>query len=112
MIEANNYGALLRYLKHFKEAKALLLKAIPMARRVRGDGNDTTLRMQGTYADSLYEDPDATSDDLREAVTMLEDTERTARRVLGSANPTTVELNDSLQYSRAALRARDTSSSV
>ena len=34
-----------------------------------------------------YEDPDATLDDLREAETTLVETERTARRILGSAHP-------------------------
>ena len=32
---------------------------------------------------ALYQDPRATLDDLREAVTTLEDTERIARRVFG-----------------------------
>ena len=39
------------------------------------------------YSKALSEDPAATLDDLREAVTMLEDAERTARRVLGGAHP-------------------------
>ena len=41
----------------------------------------------------LYEDDGATLDDLREAVTTLEDTERTARRVLGGAHPLTMGLS-------------------
>ena len=40
------------------------------------------------YAKALWRDPSATLDDLREAVTTLEDTERIARRVLGGAHPT------------------------
>ena len=36
-----------------------------------------------------YEDPGATLDDLRDAVTTLEDTARIARRVFGGAHPTT-----------------------
>ena len=50
----------------------------------------------------------ATLDDLREGVTTLEDTERTARRVLGGAHPTTTGIENTLQYARAALRARET----
>ena len=34
-------------------------------------------------------DPDTTLDNLREAVSTLEDTERIARRVLGGAHPVT-----------------------
>ena len=56
---------------------------------------------------ALYEDPDATLDDLREAVTTLEDLERTARRVFGGEHPFTGELEDSLREVRAALRARE-----
>ena len=63
--------------------------------------------MKKIYADSLYKDPTATLDDLREAVTMLEDTERIARRVLGGAHPMTEETERELQESRAALRARE-----
>jgi len=50
----------------------------------------------------------ATLDDLREAVTTLEETERTARRVLGGAYPVTSAIVDELRDARAALRARDT----
>ena len=47
-------------------------------------------------------------DDLHEAVTSLEDLERTARRVLGGAHPLTSAIEDDLRYERAALRARET----
>ena len=43
--------------------------------------------MREYYAEVLYMDAGATLDDLREAVTTLEETERTARRVLGGAHP-------------------------
>ena len=55
-----------------------------------------------------YEDADATLDDLREAVTTLEDAERTARRVLGGAHPLTVDIEHELQIARATLRPRET----
>ena len=55
---------------------------------------------------ALYEDPNATLDDLREAVTTLEEIERTARRVLGGAHPTTDAVERCLRKARAALRAR------
>ena len=68
--------------------------------------------MKAIYADALYMDPGATLDDLREAVTTLEDVERTARRVLGGAYPNVRSMEECLQQARAALRARETSSSV
>ena len=60
------------------------------------------------YARALYHDDSATLDDLREAVTTLEETERTARRVLGRAHPIVVAMEQSLRNARAALRARET----
>ena len=62
------------------------------------------------YAMTLYSAPDATLDDLHEAVETLEDTLRIARRTLGGAHPATVEVEGELKLSRAALRARETPS--
>ena len=47
-------------------------------------------------------------DDLREAVTTLEELERTARRVLGGASPLTTCFGDDLREARTLLRARET----
>ena len=63
------------------------------------------LRMRLNYAMALFMDDDATLDDLREAVTTLEKTERIARRVLGGAHPTTTGIEENLQGARALLRA-------
>ncbi len=94
-------------LQRFEEAKSLLLKAMPVARRVLGEGHRITLKMRWLYGAALYMDPGATLDDLRKAVSKLEEVERTARRVLGGAHPTTTGVVRSLQEARAALRARD-----
>ena len=75
---------------------------MPVARRVLGEGCETTLKMRWLYARALYEDPAATPDDLREAVTALVETTRTARRVMGGAHPLTAEIERTLQYARAA----------
>ena len=83
---------------------------IPVARRVLGDGHELTLRMKKIYADVLYRNTAATLDDLREAVTTLEDAGRIARRVLGRAHPGAVGIEDSLRDARAVLRARETPS--
>ena len=93
-------------LKRFKEAKPLLCESIPMARRVLGEGHWNTLWLRSTYAEALYKADGATLDDLREAVTTLEDVERTARRVLGGSHPLTVTIEGELRNARAALRAR------
>ena len=97
-------------LRRFEEAKSVLRKAIPLARRVLGEGHRLVFMMRSNYAVALYRYFAATLDDLREAVATLEDTERIARRVLGGANPNTVKIETSLQDARAALRARETPS--
>jgi hypothetical protein len=58
-----------------------------------------------SYAKALSTNTDATMADLREAVTTLEDAERTARRVLGSAHPRTTEMEAMLREAQAALLA-------
>ena len=80
---------------------------MPVARRVLGDVRDLTLRMRWIYAEALYKAEGATLDDLREAVTTFEDTERTARRVFGGSHPLTTGIEYSLRCARAVLRARE-----
>ena len=63
--------------------------------------------MRRVYAQALYRDAGATLDDLREAVSTLEEVERTARRVFGSAHPDTAGIEKALRYARAALRDRE-----
>jgi hypothetical protein len=105
---ANNYALSLIDLKHSEEAKPLLRQTIPIARRVLGNNDETRLRMGWYYAAALYLDAGATLDELREAVTTLEDVERIARRVFGGAHPIVMGVEDDLQDARAALRARET----
>jgi tetratricopeptide (TPR) repeat protein len=103
LIAANNYADTLKDLRRFEEAKSLLRKTIPVARRVLGDSDRLMLKMRSMYAQALYGDPAATLDELREAVTTLEETYRTARRVLGGAHPTVSGIEDDLQNARAML---------
>ena len=107
LIAASNYATSLIQLKRFEEARSLLRKTVPVARRVLGESHGLTLRMRWNYAEALYKDPGATLDDLREAVTTLEEIERTARRVLGAAHPLAAGIEKSLRNARAALRARE-----
>ena len=65
-----------------------------------------TLRIFLAYGETLYKADGATLDDLRQAVKMLKETERTARRVLGGAHPMTTMIQGHLKKSRAALNAR------
>ena len=85
----------------------MLRKTMPVARRVLGETDRLTLRMRWNYAKALYKDDASTLDDLREAVTTLEDVKRIARRVLGGEHPTTEGIEDDLGNSRTVLRARE-----
>ena len=106
--EANNYADTLYHLQRFEEAKVLLRKMVPVARRALGGNAEVTLKMRWLYARALYFDPSATLDDLREAATTLEETERIARRVFGDAHPNTAGIEVALGEARAALGARET----
>ena len=106
IIAALNYASSLGQLRRFEEAKSLLRKIIRVTPRILGETHEITLRMRWIYANVLYMDTSATPDDLREAVTKLEDTARTAQRVFGRAHPMVVELERSLRGSREALSAR------
>ena len=79
-----------------------------VARRVLGENHELMLMMRWAYARALYEDTGATLDDLNEAVTILEELERTTRRLLGGAHPDTIGIDKSLRTAQAALRARET----
>ena len=110
LLAANNYADTLVKLERREEAKALMRKVMPVARRVLGEGHVITLRMALNYARGRYEDDGATRDDLREAVTTLEDAVRIARRVMGGAHPLTGWIESDLRDAQAALRARETPS--
>ena len=104
---AYNYAGSLVDLERFAEANALLRKLIPVARRVLGENQGLTLDMRWNYAAALCKDPAATLDDLREAVTTLEEAERAKRRVLGGDHPVTTKIERDLRNARAKLRARE-----
>ena len=110
LVEAHNFALSLvnDKVRKFGEAKSLLRKLIPVARRVMGKSADMPLRMRWIYARALLQDPTATLDDLREAVTTLEDTASTARRVLGGAHPFISTIDPTLAIARGALRNRET----
>ena len=103
LLAAYNYATTAASLNRHKVIEALLLRTIPVARRTLGEGNDITLAMRSLYAEMLYKKDGTTLDDLREAVTTLDEIEPTARRVLGGTHPTTARIEHELRYARAAL---------
>ena len=92
----------------FEDAKALLRKTLPVARRVFGENEVLPLTMRTKYARALYQDPGVTLSDLREAVSTLEDVAGISRRVMSGAHPITKGTEGELRAARAVLRARST----
>ena len=105
--DSTYFVSLLVGLGRFEEAKSLVRKVLPVARRVLGEENILTLDGRLTYAQTLCEPNGATLDDLREGVATLEDVGRTARRVFGGAHPIVMDMERSLRDARAALRASE-----
>ena len=99
------------HLEHFGEAKSVLRKTTPVARRVLGETNILTLRMPWSYARALYLDASATLEDLREAVETLEDVARLWKRVFGGSHPETPKIQGALKEAREALARRAAASS-
>ena len=112
LLAASNYANCLNELKRYGEAKVMLLKIMPVARRVLGECHVITLRIRADYATALCDDDGATLNDLREAVTTFEESERIARRVLGGSHPLTVDIEGNLQVARDVLRAREGLNSI
>ena len=108
LVAASNYTAALLTLKRFEEAKSVLRKMTPVARRVLGENHEVSLQMRCSCARMLFENDGATIDDLREAVTMLEEIEPDALRALGGANPLLKDIRRFHLFVRAALTTCDT----
>ncbi len=106
LLEASNCATDLFDLRRFEEAKSLLRKNIPLARRALGENDNTTLRMRRVYARALFVDPAATLDDVREAMTTFEEILRIARRVLGGTHPATTGIEEDLRRSRARMETQ------
>jgi tetratricopeptide (TPR) repeat protein len=107
LVAALNTAACLWNLQRLEEVRTLLRKTIPVARRVLGESNESTLRMRSIYGQALYSDEGATLDEHREAVTTLEETARIARQVFGGAHPVTEGIERPLRKAQAALRDRE-----
>ena len=73
---------------------------MPVARRVIGENGELSLKMRWTFA-KLSVNDSAKLDDIREALTTLEDVERRARRVFGGAHPLTTAIGRDLRRVQA-----------
>ena len=86
----------------FAAAKALLREQIPYMRQL-GPDSSRTLQLRLLLAMCLNEDNNATRGDIEESVTILEDVDRRARRVLGGNHPLAAQVHGALERSRRRL---------
>ena len=107
LIAASNYALSLLELHRFEEPRSLMRRTIPVARRVLGESNESTLKMRKIYAGGLYSDPGATLDELHESARTFEELAPTARRVFGGGHPFTEGIEGDLRTVRAALGAHE-----
>ena len=105
LLAANNYATSLRDLGRLEDAKSVMRNMTPVAQRVLGGGDEVTLTMRVNYAQMVCNDANSTLKDLNMAVDTLGEIEPTVRRVFGISHPFTAIVEQTLQYSRARLRA-------
>ena len=108
LLAANNYALSLSSLERYGEAKALLRKTMPVARRALGAEHDLTLNFRDIYGRCLYRDDNASRGDVVEAIEILEDVQRRVRRVFGPGHPDWTALPGHLEAAREKLAGFDT----
>ena len=102
------FAAELHSLEHHTEAKRILLKVIPNARRTLGAEHDLTLNLREIYGNFLYQDPSASRGDVVDAIEIFEDVQRRVRRVFGPDHPNWRALPRELAAAREMLASFDT----
>ena len=90
-------------LQQFDEAKAFLLDRMPVSIRVLGKAHTTTYILQRMYAQCLYQNADASQDDVTAAIAQLEDLDRRTTRTYGAAHPQAVATRNRLAEAREKL---------
>ena len=88
--------------RQYAEAKALLREQIPNMRQL-GPDHTSTISLRLLLAMCLDEDNNATRGDIEESVTILEDVDRRARRVLGGNHPLAAQVHGALERARRNL---------
>ena len=94
-------------LNRHKEAARFLRKEMPPLMRNISRDHANAIKLQLYLANCLSSGNDASWADLREAVTILEDLNPRARRVLGPQHPETQAVQNAINYARRKLAAFD-----
>ena len=105
LLAANNYAMVLLELQSFEEAKKVLRRTVPVARRALGAEHALTLSLREDLSRATL-DGKSSADEKREALQMLEDTVAVMRRVLGPAHPDTLHAQSELKMYRSRRKSR------
>ena len=103
LMAANNYAMTLLELQRFEEAKRVLRKVAPVARRVLGTEHELTLSLREDLCRAIL-DGEPTANEKREALEMLKDTAGAMRRVLGPDHPDTLHAEKVLKSNEEKYR--------
>ena len=106
LLAAANVAISLVALEQWAEAKALVRKVIPAARRALGRDHEYTMKLDSALTVALYQDDDASLGELRQAVSIAEVASRRARRVYGNLHPLAETLAEDLDHARETLARR------
>ena len=90
-------------LSHFVEAKVLIRKTLPVARRVIGEDHDTSMGLRCLLHHSTVLDPKSTRGDVQEAKKELDKILCQARRVLGATHPRLLAIQKTVDGARERL---------
>ena len=99
----NLASTLVDNLEQFDEARTFLRDRIPESIRVLGKDHVTTFRLERMNAQCLFQNDDASRDDVATAIAALEDLDRRVTRVYGAAHPQTRSTRDRLAEAREKL---------
>ena len=103
-LASNNLAASLLGCKLYEEVKPFLRARIPEAVRELGPEHLTVLNLRLNYAVFLLRVREGRSrDNVVEGVALLEELSSTARRVFGTAHPTTICIDGNLGRARSEL---------
>ena len=82
-------------LRRFEEAKKVLRKVTPVARRILGTEHELSLSLREDLSRATL-DGESSAEEKRQALRMLEDVAGVMRRVLGPAHPDTLHAQEKL----------------
>ena len=106
-LSAINLSVSLRNQGRCEEAKSLLRKVLPEALRLHGPDHDTTLVIRRALVRTVFQDPESSLAELRQAEADFSDVCRRARRIFGASHPESAACEWLMGQLKAKIAARD-----